>query len=91
MTVNAIHNKLNQIKELQRLIDEAQEEMESLKDDIKEELTTRGVQELEAGCFKVSYKEVTSKRFDSKTFKAQHGDLYNAYVKETTSRRFTIA
>ncbi len=39
---------------------------------------------------KVTWKGVSTARFDSKTFKENHGDLYKQYVTPTTSRRFAI-
>ncbi|MBR0281888.1 MAG: hypothetical protein IJQ81_09880, partial [Oscillibacter sp.] len=35
-----------------------------------------------------SYKPVTSNRLDSKALKADHADIYAAYTKAQTSRRF---
>ncbi len=38
----------------------------------------------------VSWKQVKTKRFDSKTFKKEHSDLYEQYAKESSYRRLTI-
>ena len=38
--------------------------------------------------WKASFKEVTSNRLDSKALKADYADLYAAYTKPQTSRRF---
>jgi putative phage-type endonuclease len=37
-----------------------------------------------------TWKGVTSKRFDSTTFKKEHEDIYNNYLKEGVSRRFCL-
>jgi len=65
--------------------------MESAKDELKAEMTARGVEEMTVSCFKLRYKEVKSSRFDSTAFKKTHADLYAQYSKETVSKRFSIA
>ncbi|SCN41551.1 YqaJ viral recombinase family nuclease [Bacillus wiedmannii] len=40
--------------------------------------------------YKVFWKSYTTNRFDSKRFKADHPDLYEQYVKESKSRKFTV-
>lgn len=40
--------------------------------------------------YKVYWKSYTTNRFDSKRFKADHPDLYEQYVKESQSRKFTV-
>ena len=39
----------------------------------------------------VTWKTVTSRRFDSASFKLTHADLFNQYTKATTNRRLVIA
>lgn len=50
-----------------------------------------GKTEVYTDLFKVTYKPVTSTRFDSKTFKAEHADLYTTYSKTSTYNRLTVA
>ncbi|MBJ8106036.1 MULTISPECIES: YqaJ viral recombinase family protein [Bacillus cereus group] len=40
--------------------------------------------------YKVYWKSYTTNRFDSKRFKADYPDLYEQYVKESKSRKFTV-
>ncbi|PFT67385.1 hypothetical protein COK67_05175 [Bacillus cereus] len=40
--------------------------------------------------YKVYWKSYITNRFDSKRFKADHLDLYEQYVKESKSRKFTV-
>ena len=84
-------SKIENIKTLQTMIDELTAEMESVKDEVKREMETQGVDEMTVSCFKVRYKEVKSSRFDSTAFKKTHADLYEQYCKTTFSRRFSIA
>lgn len=91
MSVNEITSKVEHIKTLQTMIDELSAELESVKDEVKAEMTAQGVEEMTVSCFKIRYKEVTSNRFDSTAFKKTHADLYEQYCKQTTSKRFSIA
>lgn len=91
MTKAEIAEKVRSIKELQALIEEAQAEADSLKDEIKAELDRQGTEELIVDMFKVRYTTVTSARFDSASFRKTHADLYDRYTKQTTTRRFSIA
>lgn len=90
MSTNEITTKIRQIKELQQLIEEAEAEMETLKDAIKAEMTARDVDELTADVFKVRWTTVESSRFDSTAFKKAMPELFKQFSKQTTSRRFSI-
>lgn len=91
MSTIELTTKVETIKTLQVMIDELTAEMESAKDELKAEMTARGVEEMTVSCFKLRYKEVKSSRFDSTAFKKTHADLYAQYSKETVSKRFSIA
>ena len=49
-----------------------------------------GTDEYKTDLFTVRYKLVKSKRFDNKAFKSIHKDLYEAFSKESISKRFSI-
>ncbi|MCM1271640.1 MAG: hypothetical protein NC247_13635 [Ruminococcus flavefaciens] len=83
--------KIRSLKELETLISEAQEELDSIKDELKAEMTNRNTEELDVDIFKIRYKTVKSNRFDTTAFKSTHKELYDQYVKQTESRRFTVA
>ena len=91
MSTNEISAKVIELKELQQLIEEATAQADSIKDELKAHMTAQGADEMTVGVFKLRYKAVTSSRFDSTAFKAKYGDLYAAYIKPTTSMRFSVA
>ena len=91
MSTTEITTKIESIKTLQAMIDELTAEMESVKDEVKREMETQGVEEMAVSCFKVRYKEVKTSRFDSTAFKKTHADLYEQYTKQTTTKRFSIS
>lgn len=86
-----INKAVNELKELEAMAAEITAEIDNIKDALKAELIRRKIDELSAGVFKIRYKTVTSKRFDTKAFKQSHEDLYNEYAKESVSKRFTVS
>ena len=91
MSTIEITTKIESLKELEALIEEAKAEAETLRDEIKTEMLNRGTEELEAGQYIVRWTSVLSQRFDTTGFKKAYGDLYKEYTKQTASRRFSIA
>ena len=63
----------------------------SIEDDIKAEMTARGVSEMLVDVFKVRWTKVLSRRFDTTAFKAKYSELYEQHVKEVETRRFSVA
>ena len=91
MSTNEIVSKIEQLKELEELIAEAQAEAEALKDEIKAEMLKQDKEEMEVGTFIVRWTTVLSNRFDSTAFKKVMPEVYKAYTKQVTSRKFTIS
>ena len=91
MSTIEITAKIEALKDLETLIEEAKAEAESLRDEIKAEMLNRDTEELSAGQYIVRYTTVLSNRFDSTAFKKVMPDVYKAYTKQTSSRRFTIS
>jgi predicted phage-related endonuclease len=86
-----IIKKVEALKELEILIKEAEAEAEALKDEIKAEMAEKNTEEMIVGKFIVRWTSVLSDRFDSKTFKIAMPEVYNKYIKQTHSRRFSIS
>ena len=89
MSTVELTSKIKELRELQQLIDEATAEAEAIKDIIKGIMGED--EELAAGDYRVTWKHVTSNRFDSTSFKATHAELYSQYVRPSTSRRFIVS
>ena len=77
--------------EVRRMIKELEQEAEALTDQIKAAMVERSTETLEGDGWTATWKNVESSRFDSRSFKAQHGDLYEAFSKPTTTTRFLIS
>ena len=63
---------------------------EEIKDQIKSEMTERGVEELEVDSHIVRYRDVLTSVFDKTRFKAKYEDLYALFLKQVQSKKFSI-
>ncbi|MCF2617642.1 hypothetical protein JQM68_10595 [Oscillibacter valericigenes] len=91
MSRNELIAKIEALHEWEAVIEEAKAEAESIRDSIKQEMLEQDTEELTAGQYIVRYTNVISNRFDTASFKKTYGDLYKAFTKPSTSRRFTIS
>ena len=91
MSTVEITSKIEALKDLEALIEEAKAEAETLRDEIKAEMLNRNTEEMEAGQYIVRWTSVLTQRFDTTAFKKVMPDVYKAYTKQIASRRFTIA
>lgn len=91
MSTIEITSKVEALKDLESLIEEAKAEAEALRDEIKTEMLNRDTEELEAGQYIVRWTSVLTQRFDTTAFKKVMPDVYKAYTKQVSSRRFSIA
>ena len=84
-------SKIEELKELEALIREAEAEAEKLKEEIKAEMTKQSKEEMSVGRYIVRWTSVSTDRFDSTTFKNAYPNIYKMYIKNTISRRFSIS
>ena len=91
MSTVEIASKIESLKDLETLIEEAKAEAEALRDEIKAEMLSRNTEEIEAGQYIVRWTSVLTQRFDTTAFKKVMPEVYKAYTKQVSSRRFSIA
>ena len=91
MSIFELTSKVNDLRELRRMADELTAEIEALQDSIKEHMTAAGVDTINGPDFKITWKAITSARFDTAAFKKDNPEIAAAYTKTTTARRFTLA
>ena len=82
--------KVELLNKYEAMIEELKAEADTDRNSIKAEMEAREVEELLAGQYIIRYTAVLSNRFDSTAFKKVLPDLYKAYTKQVSSRRFTI-
>ncbi len=91
MSNTEIQSKVNELRELRRMADELAAEIEAAQDAIKAHMTAIDADTLTGTDYKITWKSVTSCRFDSAAFKKAMPDLAERFTRSTTSRRFVVA
>ena len=85
-----LENEIREIRTLEAKIkelDELKKEKEAL---VKSVLDEAGVEELEIGAFTVRFTNVVRNNFNTSAFKKKYLELYNAFIKQSNYRKFTI-
>ena len=89
MSTNELEAKIRELRQLQSLIDEAQQEAEGIKDAIKR---CMGAQEaVKAGEYTVTWKPVKTARIDTTALRAALPEVAARFTRTTTTRRFCVA
>lgn len=83
-----INNRIKKLIELEAQKKALEKQIEAVKDEIKSDMGDNA--ECSTDKYTIRNTPVDSERFDSKTFKAEHGDMYRLYVKVTHSTRFSF-
>lgn len=91
MSMNELESKVAELRELRRMAEELSGEIAATEDALKAYMTANGADELHGPSFKITWKEVTSSRLDSKALKSAAPELYQRFTKQTTTRRFVVA
>ena len=91
MANNELLNKIEALNEWEALMEEAKAEAEAIRDSIKQEMLSRELEELECGQYIIRYQSIVTNRFDSSSFKKALPDVYQAFIRQSTSKRFSIA
>ena len=86
-----LDSKIKELRELRRMAEELQGEIDSLQDSIKAEMTAREVDTIVGSDYKITWKSVTSSRLDTAALKKAMPDVVERFTKTTTNRRFLIA
>ncbi len=83
--------KIELLNKYEAMMEELKAEADTIRNTIKAEMEAREVEELIAGQYIVRYTAVLSNRFDSTAFKKVMPEVYKAYTKQVSSRRFSIS
>jgi predicted phage-related endonuclease len=86
---NDIVSKAMAFKEIQAQIETLQAQLDELKENIIAEMN--GEQEVTTDLFTIKYTTVVRNILDTQKFKSDYQDIYNAYLKENESKRFSIS
>lgn len=91
MSKNELLTKIELLNEWEKIIEEAKNEAELIKDEIKAEMDERELDEMVVGSYIVRYKTISNSRFDSTAFKKYNVELYKAFLKQVASKRFSVS
>jgi len=90
MSKNELIAKIELLNEYEAMMEEIKTETEAIRDEIKAEMLAENTEEMIAGQYIIRWTSILSTRFDSTAFKKVMPDVYKAYTKQISSRRFTI-
>lgn len=81
--------KVKELLELKRMREELDAEITAAEEEIKQAMGTE--ETMLAGAFKVTWKAITSSRLDSTALKKALPEIAARFMKQTTTRRFSIS
>lgn len=90
MSRSELASKVKELRELRRMADELNAEIEAIQGAIKAQMAQERVDTLTGDDYRVTWKNVVSSRFDGKAFKAAMPDLYARFTCQTETRRFVL-
>ena len=92
-TVIITNNLEDEIKAI-RAIEAKEQELKELRQEkealVKKVLDEAGLEELKVGAFTVRFTNIVRNNFNTTAFKKKYLELYNAFIKQTNYRKFTI-
>ena len=83
--------KIELLNKYEAMMEEVKAQADTIRNEIKAEMDARELEEMIAGQYIIRYTAVLSNRFDTTTFKKVMPEIYQAYTKQVSSRRFTIS
>lgn len=83
--------KIELLNKYEAMMEELKAEADTIRNSIKAEMEAREVEEMIAGQYIIRWTSILSNRFDSTAFKKVMPEVYKAYTKPVSSRRFTIS
>lgn len=84
-------SKIELLNKYEAMVEEMKAQADTIRNEIKAEMEARELEEMIAGQYIVRYTAVLSNRFDTTAFKKVMPEIYKAYTKQVSSRRFTIS
>lgn len=91
MTKMELDSKVKELRELKRLVSNAESLIDSLQDEIKSEMIAQGVDTLAGSDWKATWKSITQTKFDTTALKKALPELAAKFSKQSTYKRFVIA
>lgn len=91
MTERQIENRVKKLKAIEKQRKDLEAQEKALKEEIKRDMESKGLEELKTKNFIIRWKEIINNTLDSKALKATFPDICEQFTKQSASKRFTIA
>lgn len=91
MTERQIENRVKKLKAIEKQRKDLEAQEKALKEEIKRDMESKGLEEMRTKNFIIRWKEIISNTLDSKALKATFPDICEQFTKQSASKRFTIA
>ena len=91
MSMIELENQVANLRELRRMQDELAGEIAAIEDSLKAYMTANRADTLHGNSFKITWKEVTSRRLDGNALQAAAPTIWDQFSKQTTTRRFVLS
>ena len=91
--VVSLSDDVEKLVEQFKMLQEMEKEIVTKKDEMADRIKSHmGANEIgRTPNYKLNWKSIISRRFDTASFKTKHKDLYDMFSSESSSRRFTVA
>lgn len=90
MSSNELPATIKELRELKRMKEDLQSEIDQLEDALKAYMTGAEQDTIQTTEYRVTWKEVTSSRIDTAAIKAALPDVVARFTKTTTARRLIV-
>lgn len=91
MSTRDLQRKVHRLRELRRGAAEISAEIEAITDELKALMYEQDTDEIAGSDFKITWRSVTTNRFDSAALKSAMPELYSRFTVQNTTRRFNLA
>ena len=91
MSKNEMLTKIEMLNHYEAMAAEFKKQADTIRDEIKAEMLSQNTETLIVDRYIIRWTDVLSQRFDSTSFKRVCPELYQVYVKQVASRRFSIS
>ena len=91
MSISELDRQAAAYFELQQQIADLEAEAEAIRDRMKAAMVDRGEEEITGTGWKCTWHNTCIRKFDSKAFKAEHGELYQSFCRPVSGVRFTMS
>ena len=90
MSINELQSKVNELRELYRMADELESEIDAIQDAIKAHMAASGVDTLNGTNYKITWKASTRSHLNARALREENPELIARYTTQKTIRSFCL-